>query len=268
MDPAVIAAYLVTIVLIIVIPILVGYFVSKKLKVPWTAFIISVIFFFVVQVIHTPLVLLTQPSIMALLTVLGNYQLEFGFLAIVLGLLAGLFEEIGKYLVVKHYIKKKKIKPELKSGAMFGLGWGAAECVFVSGILVLSIISYMAIAPLTAAQIQDVNAAYGGKLTNDQLNAIETKITATMNQTPLDVLPALIERMFVIVLQLAFSLLVFKSVVLKKKHLLLMAILFHAVVDSVGVFSNQFNGIWVTELGLFIFAIIGLVYILRQFKKI
>ncbi|MFA6065294.1 MAG: YhfC family glutamic-type intramembrane protease [archaeon] len=267
MDWMVVLAYLVVIVLIIIIPFVLGKILTKKLNVPWKPFIYGAVFFFVVQLFHTPLVLLIQAPFMKSISFLQNQTLELAVLSIFLGLLAGLFEEIGRYLIFKRYYKKKVLNPTKESALLFGTGWGFGECIFVGVILLISLVSYTMLTPLTQTQIQDINASMDGTLTNAQLEKINAQVDSVINQSPGYVFFGLIERIWVIVMQIGFTMIVFSAVVLNKKWLLVFAIAYHTFMDALFVFISQTWGLLPTETLLGVLAIITFFYVRSLFTK-
>jgi hypothetical protein len=70
-----------------------------------------------------------------------------------------------------------------------------------------------------------------------------------------------------ITLHIAWSLMVLATVVYGKKGLLALAILWHAAVDAAAVYLSQTQGILVTEAVVFVFAVIGLAYILWEWRR-
>ena len=60
---------------------------------------------------------------------------------------------------------------------------------------------------------------------------------------------------------------VLAAVVYGKKTLLVLAILWHAAVDAAAVYLAQTQGILVTEAVVFVFAVIGLVYIFWEWRR-
>jgi uncharacterized membrane protein YhfC len=85
-----------------------------------------------------------------------------------------------------------------------------------------------------------------------------------MNLSPFDPLVGMFERVMTIALQIAFTLLVFAAVATNKKIWLIIAILFHTIVDALAVFMGQTIGVAITELMVLVFAIISLWYIKKQ----
>jgi len=220
-----------------------------------------------VQALHIPFVLAAQP-------ILTNYLLLsaldktviIAVIAVFLGLLAGIFEEPGRFLVFKYFFKRRKIELNKRNALMFGLGWGGIESMFIGIIMFLTMFSYMTAAPLTNEQINDINAGIGGSLTAEQTELMKAQTEALINLTPVGVLPSLFERLMTIVLHVAWTLMVLSSIILGRKSLLLLAIIWHAIVDAAVVFLGQTSGILIAEIALFVFAAIALFYIIRTLK--
>jgi len=88
MDSLVVATFAVVALLEIAVPLTLGYWIVRRFGVPWRVFGLGALFFIVVQVIHTPLVLATQVPLSRALLPLGTAAPLVG-LALYLGLLAG-----------------------------------------------------------------------------------------------------------------------------------------------------------------------------------
>nr|WP_303716811.1 YhfC family glutamic-type intramembrane protease [Methanoculleus marisnigri] len=97
--------------------------------------------------------------------------------------------------------------------------------------------------------------------------AVQAQVDALQALTPLDILPGLAERMMTITLHIAWSLMVLASVVYGRKALLALAVLWHAAVDAAAVYLAPTQGVLVTEAVIFVFAVIGLAYILWEWRR-
>jgi uncharacterized membrane protein YhfC len=250
MDPWVIAAFLITIALEFAIPLLLGFFIAKRLKVSWRLFLLGLGFFVIVQIIHTPLVLVTQkPLILALQGLIGNPALLLAAVALYLGIMAGLFEEIGRYLVFRYYFTRKGIRHSRENTLMFGAGWGGVESMIVGILLSFTVISYL----YAAIALSSPGAV---------INNTETQQLALLLQiTPQDVLYGLTERIMTITLQIAFTMMVMYSVMRETLLFLGLAIAWHAAVDFSAVYISQSIGIPASEGALFLFFLTGLAFI-------
>lgn len=267
MDIAVVATFIVVALGQILAPLGLGIWVKKKFNVSWKIFGLGALFFVVVQMIHVPLVLLTQPTLTAYLLSFLDLFIVIIILGIYLGLLAGLFEEPGRYIVFRKIFPRMDIKLNKKTALMFGIGWGGIESIFIAVIMLLSTTSYMSAVSLTDQDLQDINDQYGGILTQEQLDAIKAQNEAFLNLTPVDVLPSLFERLMTIVIHIGFTLMIFSAIMLSRRILLYLAILWHAALDFFAVVFMPLYGVWVTEGMLLMFAVIALLYIRRVWNR-
>ena len=254
MDLLVVATFAVVALLEIAVPLVLGYWIVRRFGVPWRVFGLGALFFILVQVIHTPLVLATQAPLYRSLLPLGTTA-TLAVIAVYLGLLAGLFEEIGRYLVYRYYFRRRKIPLTRETGLQFGAGWGGVESMIVALLVLSSMLSYILL------------TGDGGAIPLPDDPAAMAQVEALRNLTPLDILPGLIERMMTITLHIAWSLMVLAAVVSGRKALLALAVLWHAAVDAAAVFLVLTQGIFVTEAAIFIFAVAGLAYILMQWRR-
>jgi uncharacterized membrane protein YhfC len=203
-----------------------------------------------------------QQPFMQSLSVLQNKALEVGLFALVLGFLAGIFEEPGRYLVFKYFFKKRKLELKKQNALLFGLGWGGVESALVGAVLFLTMFSYVFAAPLTEKQFADINAAYGGKLTPGDIEAINKQNETLMKLQPLDLFPSFAERAMTLSLHVWWTMLVFASVAFGRKSLLFLAIALHTAVDAIAVFLGVMGaGTLVIEGVVFAFAIAGLLHL-------
>jgi len=254
MDPLVVAAFAVVALLEIIVPLALGYWFVKQFDLSWRVFALGALFFIVVQVVHAPLVLVTQtPLYLALLP--SGTTAALAALAIYRGLMAGLFEEVGRYLVYRYLFGRQKIPLTRENGLLFGTGWGGVESMIVALVVLSGMVSYLLL----------TGDGGGIPLPDDPL--VRAEIEALRALTPLDLLPGLAERMMTITLHIAWSLMVLAAVVYGKKTLLVLAILWHAAVDAAAVYLAQTQGILVTEAVVFVFAVIGLVYIFWEWRR-
>ena len=137
-----------------------------------------------------------------------------------LGLSAGVFEEVGRWLGFTFLLKKER---GWLDGVAFGIGHGGVEAVVLVGFLNVNNLFY-AIAintgmlPLLTAGLPDETA---------QL------ITRQLAETPaVDFLLGGVERIFAMVIQIALSILVLRGVRAKNYLWLAGAVLAHLLVDA------------------------------------
>jgi uncharacterized membrane protein YhfC len=257
MDPLVVAAFAIVVILEILIPIAIGLWLIRQYGLDWKVFGLGALFFVVVQIIHTPLVLMIQgPVYLSLQGAYPNGTLAIGLFALVLGLLAGLFEEVGRYLVFRHLFPGRRIGLFGENGLLFGAGWGGIESILVALLVISSMVSYILLS--TDAGILN--------LTPGSPEALQ--VQALLALTPLDILPGLAERIMTITLHIAWTIMVLTAVVSSRPAYLALAIFMHTLVDFAAVYLGMVSGVIAAEVAIFAFAVAGVVYLRWQWPRL
>src|SRR5512146_2191047 len=117
----------------IALPIILWIYFTRKFSLSWKLVLAGGLTFIGSQILHFPLVLALGPSMKGL-TLLVN--------AIILGLLAGIFEETARYILFKWLLKKSRSWNE---GVLVGLGHGGTEAVLLglaAAATLVAMISY------------------------------------------------------------------------------------------------------------------------------
>jgi uncharacterized membrane protein YhfC len=114
--------YVINFLGMILLPIIVAIYLSRRFKLSWRLFLAGGITFIASQIPHVPLVL-------ALTSTFKSWGIVA--YAIVLGLLAGIFEETARYILFKFIRKDNKTWNE---GVFIGFGHGGTEAIIL-GIL-------------------------------------------------------------------------------------------------------------------------------------
>lgn len=268
MDFLVVLAFILVSFLQFSFPLVFGYWLVKRFRAPKKVFAYGMLFFALVQVLHTPLVLaVQQPLLQYLKATIQDNVAVIAVFAVVVGLLAGLFEEVGRFLVFRHFFRRKEIGLKKENALMFGAGWGGIESMLIGIVLFVTMFSYIYAAPLAGKDIADMNAGIGGTMTAGQAEFVKNQNEALINLTPPDLFPSLLERVMTFILHIAFTLMVLSAVVSGRKFLLVLAILWHSAVDASAVFLGQTAGIFAAEAAVFVFAVVALFYIRKQWPK-
>lgn len=145
------------------------------------------------------------------------------------GATAALFEEGGRWIVMKLFMKDRH---RLNDGIAFGIGHGGIEAVLFVGL------SSFAILIMNSSPSPAGNVFAGG-----------------------------VERIFAMISQIAFSVMVLKAVRLKKPLWLLLAFVLHSVLDA-GLVIGEFGAsIFLIEAYAGVFALIMLVFLVIEHKK-
>ena len=165
------------------------------------------------------------------------------------GLMAGLFEETGRFLAMKFLLKKHPASPRV--GVAYGLGHGGAEMLLLFG---LSMISTFAMALMMNLGQMDLLTAQVPDESKEQVLAQLEQIKTTGAGT---YLVGLWERLSALILQVSLSILVWAAARKGGKWLWLFpaAILLHALVDGVAVILAKSAGMVSVELIILAMAI-------------
>ena len=157
------------------------------------------------------------------------------------GLMAGLFEETGRFLAMKFLLKKEP--SETKPGVSYGLGHGGIEMILLFGFSMISLLSMSVMINLgmTDTLLAKTPEASQAALTA-QFEQLKTMSAGTY-------LYGLWERFSAITLHVGLSILVWTAVRKggKWRWLFPAAILLHALVDGLAVILSKAVGYFAIE---------------------
>ena len=245
--------YVLNFLLMMVAPLLLGWFFARRLRQPWRLFIVGAIGFVLSQVFHIPLNAgLTLAFRQGLLPAPpASWQPLFN--AFVLGLTAALCEELVRYLMLKYSLKEAR---SWDSALMFGAGWGGIEAI-ITGLL--AAMAYVNLVLLRS------NPARLNTLPADQLAAVQAQLSAYWAAPLYMSLLGAAERVFAMTSQLALTVLVMQVFLRGQLRWLGFAILWHLLGDAVSVYILGLWGPLVTEgfVALFALAGLGMIFGLR-----
>lgn len=187
----------------------------------------------------------------------GDLMNNLWFYGIVGGLMAGIFEEVGRYLAMRFTLTKFWDNDYNAIG--YGLGHGGFELIFILGVTMFSNIT---IGMMISSGNADVLFA---NLTNAQdIETMHNSIQLLCSTSPLMFLISPIERAAAYVAQIALSVIVWFGVKSKNNMSLPVAIVLHAVLDAVAVIVYKLsNSYAITETVIWIIAI-GIAYYARN----
>jgi uncharacterized membrane protein YhfC len=172
-----------------------------------------------------------------------NESIVLMFNAIVLGLLAGIFEETARYILFK-WIRKSS--DTWQNGIVIGLGHGAIEAILI-GILAI-----FTLAQMTAMKnIPDLSTM---GISAEQIELVKNQIDSYWSQSSIVPYFGLMERMSAMSLHVGLSIFVLLSVLTNQKKWFWLALLWHALVDAFAVFAlPSFSAMENSTLGIFMF---------------
>jgi uncharacterized membrane protein YhfC len=239
--------------LMIAMPVVLAVTLARRFKLGWGLWWIGAATFILSQIGHIPfnagLTLLFERGILPVPP--EAWRLPFN--AVVLGLSAGLWEELSRYATFRWWARDAR---SWRKALLVGAGHGGVEAIIL-GILVL--ITYFYMVSLRGADLNAVIPA-------DQLDAVRQGVTAYWSAAwPATLLGAL-ERVFTIPIQIAFAVIVLQTFTRRQGFWVWLAVLWHAVVDFAAVFVGRTWGVYAAEIVLGIFSLmsIAMIFALRQ----
>jgi uncharacterized membrane protein YhfC len=208
----------------ILLPILLGFWLTRKFKLSWKLFLAGAVTFIASQVLHIPL--LVWLTVMVSDGTLPSPPEAWNtiFNAVLLGLLAGIFEETARYILFKFFLKNVRTWNE---GVLVGAGHGGMEAVILGVIAVFSVVNMVA--------LRNADLSAMGMRAN-QLELAKQQVTAFWSSPAYTGLLGLLERIFAICLHISLSVMVLYSVAYKKPIGFWMAMLWHAFVDATAAY--------------------------------
>ena len=244
------AAYIISFLGMMILPVLLWIYFTHRFARSWKLVLAGGLTFIASQVLHIPLVFGIN-SFLQNLPLLAN--------AIILGLLAGIFEETARYILFKFILKQAK---SWKAGILVGLGHGGTEAILL-GIAAAAGFALM-------LGYRNVDLSTLPSIPADQLELAKQQVAAYWSAPSYIALMGFVERIFAICLHVSLSVMVLYAIVYRKPVWFWLALLWHAFVDAVAVYIVQEVGILAVEGIVAVFALISLWIVLRmrqQFER-
>lgn len=231
------------------VPLGLAVFLVRRFRLEWRIFLIGAGTFAGAQILEVPFNrFLLQPGLQSL----GIWGADQGWslvsMAIIFGLVAGVFEEIARYVVYRRWLKDER---SWEGGIFFGLGHGAMEAMLLGALsfyVLLQTITYR-------------NADLATLVAPDQLVIAKAQLDAYWSAPWYAALLGSLERVFAMGIQISLSVIVLQ-VFTRRNHIwLAFAIAWHMIVDAVAVFGASTWGIYTTELTIGVMAALSLVFL-------
>lgn len=243
-------AYVINFLGMILLPIGLWTYFARRFALSWKLVLAGGLTFIASQVLHIPLVFGINP-ILQTLPLLAN--------AIILGLLAGIFEETARYILFKLILKKTR---SWKEGVLVGLGHGGTEALLFGILAAVTFITMIGYRSIDLSTVPSIPA--------EQLELAKQQVTTYWSAPWYLALMGVVERVFAIFLHVSLSVMVLYAVVYRKPIWFWLALLWHAFLDAVAVFVGQSVGILPMEGLIAISAILSLwlvVWMRRRFSN-
>jgi uncharacterized membrane protein YhfC len=237
-------------ILMIFLPILLGIYLARKYGLRWRLWWIGAVTFVLSQVGHIPFNVALDRGFAFLPSM--SESMSWIVNAIVLGLSAGLWEEIARYAAYRWWAKDAR---SWSKGLMLGAGHGGIESILL-GILVL----WGFINVLVAGSMDLFNV-----MSPEEAFEAQRQIQAYWSAPWAATLLGALERVLALILHLSFSLMVLQVFIRRQNFWLWLAFLWHALVDASAVYAAIIWGTYESEVLIAGFALIGLavIFLLR-----
>ncbi|MEG1311013.1 MAG: YhfC family glutamic-type intramembrane protease [Romboutsia sp.] len=214
------------------------YFAKKHKKVP-KSFLVGMLIFFVSQMlIRIPILIYILPNMMWFIKMQTNPYIY----GIFLGLTAGIFEEVGRYVAFKYLLKNNR---EFDDGISYGFGHGGIEAILLTGVSCLSTLIICII----------IN---NGTININSSGALSSLYNQCISLTPGLALISGIERISAMAIHIGLSMIVLYGVRNRKMIYLFIAILVHTLINAPLVIFPQVFGVGIVGVEIYVF-ICGLV---------
>ena len=237
-------------ILMIGVPLLLGLYLARRLGTAWGLFGAGMATFILSQVVHLPLLwgLTTLFQNKVLPAPPGPWRLVFN--AVVLGLAAGLCEELARYLVLRYWLKSART---WRQALMFGAGHGAVEAIILGGVVLVAFINMVAV---RSADVKTLGLSPAQQMLAAQ------QIAAYWSAAWPGTLLGAVERVFAVCIHLSAAVLVMQAFTRRNRLWLGAAILWHAGVDGVTVLASGAGvGAYPLEAAVGALAVLGLVMV-------
>ncbi len=177
------------------------------------------------------------------------------------GLMAGLFEETGRFAAFRTVLKKYQGNDV--NALMYGAGHGGLESIVLVGIAMIAnlVLALMINSGTVTAMLQSLPA--------ESAESVNQALAALTDSAPMTFLAGAVERVFAIALQISLSVLVWFAAKDQSRILLFpLAIGLHAAVDCIMyIVSQNVGSIWITEAVIGVMAVIVAVIAKAVWKK-
>lgn len=179
-------------------------------------------------------------------------------------LMAGIFEECGRYVIIKFLMKKNKTRENM---VMYGIGHGGVE---VWAITLASILSFLSIAAVLArGGIEAALPVLGitGEVPEELAGSVAAVVSSVANYSAAGAVLTILERVGAMAAHISFTIIVAYGVLKQKKQYLPLAVLAHALVDALpALYQRGVVSMAVSELWLFAWAAVLAVWAVKLYR--
>jgi len=236
--------------LMIAMPLALAIYLTRRWKLSWRFWFVGAAVFILSQVGHIPfnsgLTALFQNNLLPH----PPAAWKDTFNAVVLGLSAGLFEELSRYAMFRWWLKDAR---SWRKGVLTGAGHGGAEAIILGALVLLGYVNLLLLQ----------NPAILATVPAGQLEMVKTQMAAYWSTPWYATMLGAFERLCTIPVQICFSVLVLQTFTRKQWFWIWLAVLYHAVIDASAVFLLPLVGMYWLEAIVAGFSLISLLIIFK-----
>ena len=165
-------------------------------------------------------------------------------------LTAGVFEECGRYLILKHILKKNRT-PE--NAVLYGIGHGGIE---ILAVVLPLMVTYLSIAVLFSSGNTET-ALRTLKITEENAAAVLPSVQAAAAFDYAAMAMNVMERLFAMCLHIGLTVIVFYGVSNRKPVFLPLAIVLHMLMDTFpALYQRGVLPLWAVEVWIAVWAVV------------
>jgi len=241
--------------LMIAVPIGLAIFLTRRWKMGWGVWWIGFATFIISQVGHLPFNWVVDSLLDKSAMLYWPRTSQLLFSAAFLGLSAGVFEEVSRYLVLRFWAKKAR---SWRNGILFGAGHGGSEAIILGLLVLLTYVNMLVVRGLDLSTL----------VPPEQLELAQQQVAAYWSVPWYGALLGALERLFAMTCHIFMAALVMQAFTRRNILWLFAAIGFHALLDASAVLALEYVGPYWTEVLVAAFALVSLVltFALRQPK--
>lgn len=169
---------------------------------------------------------------------------------------AAIFEEMGKYLAIKIYVKNNHT---WDGGALLGLGHGGVETLWIGAFV--GIQNFLMMRAINAGTFMEKYASGVSEDTADMVIEQLKELTAPI------LIAGGVERLLAFVIQVALSIIIVLGFARNKKHYVFYAVLLHALTDiPVALYQAIHYPVYIVYAYLIVLGAASAVFIIKSRK--
>lgn len=235
----------VNVLLMLLPPFVLAVWMVRRWRVSWSLVGIGAITFVGAQILHIPFnTVLLLPWLQGL--DIGALSTDWRLLvfALLVGLSSGVFEECGRYLVLRYVSRGARTWRE---ALVFGVGHGGVEAVLLGVLVLISLVQLWILR----------DPAQVAALPLEQAGLVQSQVEAFWELPWYAAMVGCVERLLAMCFHLSAALLVMQTFRRGQVRWLLLAIGWHAVMNAAAIYVASTWGLYWAEAALLVLALIS-----------